>query len=293
MAAAENLMTGNPDMTAIYATGEPALLGAVAAVESQGKQDQVKIVGWDLTAQAIKGIDKGYVVGVVQQDPAGMGAAAVDALLTPIKGGRRRRARSRGADHHRHQGERRALPRRLQMTLGTEGGGAPDRAASARVRARHQQALRLDRGAAWGRPRVWPGEVLGLVGDNAAGKSTLTKIIAGAYVPDAGASWVDGQPVRLHDARGGQGASDRDGLSGPVLVRHGRCRRQPVPRPRTGQAHLRAAAARPGADAAAGTAHLGPSTSTSPTGRTRRAALRRAAADRSRSPAPPPSRPRS
>ena len=40
MAAAENLMTANPDLTAIYATGEPALLGAVAAVESQGRQDE-------------------------------------------------------------------------------------------------------------------------------------------------------------------------------------------------------------------------------------------------------------
>jgi ABC-type sugar transport system ATPase subunit len=30
------------------------------------------------------------------------------------------------------------------------------------------------------------GEVLGLVGDNAAGKSTLMKILSGAYVPDAG-----------------------------------------------------------------------------------------------------------
>ena len=87
LAAAENLMTANPDLTAIYATGEPALLGAVAAVESQGKQKQVKVFGWDLTAQAIKGIDAGYVVGVVQQDPAGMGAAAVNALLTVKKGG--------------------------------------------------------------------------------------------------------------------------------------------------------------------------------------------------------------
>lgn len=42
---------------------------------------------------------------------------------------------------------------------------------------------------------LWPGEVLGLVGDNAAGKSTLTKIIAGAYVPDAGRILVDGEPV--------------------------------------------------------------------------------------------------
>ncbi len=87
LSAAENLITGNPDLTAIYATGEPALLGAVAAVESQGKQDSVKIFGWDLTAQAIKGIDDGFVVGIIQQDPAGMGAAAVKALDTLTKGG--------------------------------------------------------------------------------------------------------------------------------------------------------------------------------------------------------------
>jgi ribose transport system substrate-binding protein len=88
MSAAENLMTANPDLDAIYATGEPALLGAVAAVESQGRQGSVKVVGWDLTASAIAGIDAGYVVGVVQQDPAGMGAAAVEALATAIKGGK-------------------------------------------------------------------------------------------------------------------------------------------------------------------------------------------------------------
>lgn len=86
LAAAESLITANPDLNAIYATGEPALLGAVAAVESQGKQGQIKVFGWDLTAQAIKGIDAGYVVGVVQQDPAGMGAAAVDALVKITKG---------------------------------------------------------------------------------------------------------------------------------------------------------------------------------------------------------------
>lgn len=80
LAAAENLITGNPDMTAIYATGEPALLGAIAAVQSQGKQDSIKVFGWDLTAQAISGLDDGYVVAVVQQDPAGEGKAAVEAL---------------------------------------------------------------------------------------------------------------------------------------------------------------------------------------------------------------------
>lgn len=87
LGAAENLITANPDLGAIYATGEPALLGAIAAVESQGKQSSVAVYGWDLTAQAIAGIDAGYVKAVIQQDPAGMGKAAVEALSTLSDGG--------------------------------------------------------------------------------------------------------------------------------------------------------------------------------------------------------------
>lgn len=87
LTAAENLMTANPGMTAIYATGEPAMVGAVAAVEAQGATDRVAVFGWDLTAQVIAGIDAGYVKGVVQQDPAEMGAAAVRAAKTLIDGG--------------------------------------------------------------------------------------------------------------------------------------------------------------------------------------------------------------
>jgi simple sugar transport system ATP-binding protein len=36
-------------------------------------------------------------------------------------------------------------------------------------------------------------EVLGLVGDNAAGKSTLMKVLSGAYIPDEGEIYIDGQ----------------------------------------------------------------------------------------------------
>ena len=55
MTAAENLITGNPDLTAIYATGEPALLG-------------------------------GYVTAVLQQDPEKMGAEALNALNSITSG---------------------------------------------------------------------------------------------------------------------------------------------------------------------------------------------------------------
>ncbi len=79
-------MTANPDMNALYATGEPALLGAVSAVSSQGRTDSIKVFGWDLTKSAIDGIDQGFVTAVIQQDPAGEGKAAVEALMKVKKG---------------------------------------------------------------------------------------------------------------------------------------------------------------------------------------------------------------
>jgi ribose transport system substrate-binding protein len=87
MSAAENLFTGNPDMQTLYATGEPALVGAIAAAQSQGRTDKVKIFGWDLSQQAVGAIDAGYLVGVVQQDPYQEGEKAVEALDTLANGG--------------------------------------------------------------------------------------------------------------------------------------------------------------------------------------------------------------
>ncbi len=46
--------------------------------------------------------------------------------------------------------------------------------------------------------KLYPGEVLGLVGDNSAGKSTLMKILTGAYQRDSGEIFVEGAPVHFH-----------------------------------------------------------------------------------------------
>ena len=43
------------------------------------------------------------------------------------------------------------------------------------------------------------GEILGLVGDNAAGKSTLMKILIGAYEATKGQIYYRGKPVRIED----------------------------------------------------------------------------------------------
>jgi D-xylose transport system ATP-binding protein len=47
--------------------------------------------------------------------------------------------------------------------------------------------------------RVYPGELVGLVGDNGAGKSTLVKIISGVEHPDSGKITFNGQKVSIND----------------------------------------------------------------------------------------------
>lgn len=48
---------------------------------------------------------------------------------------------------------------------------------------------------------VLPGEVLGLVGENGAGKSTMIKVVSGATQPDRGTIELDGEPVFFRGPR--------------------------------------------------------------------------------------------
>jgi D-xylose transport system ATP-binding protein len=48
---------------------------------------------------------------------------------------------------------------------------------------------------------VYPAEVVALVGDNGAGKSTMIKTISGIYSHDEGEIWFEGQPVRVSGPR--------------------------------------------------------------------------------------------
>lgn len=83
--AAQNLITSQPGMNFIYTTGEPATVGAVAALK--GKSGP-KIIGWDLTKEVIGGIDDGICVAIVQQNPKQEGVEAVNELKSLINGGK-------------------------------------------------------------------------------------------------------------------------------------------------------------------------------------------------------------
>ena len=45
---------------------------------------------------------------------------------------------------------------------------------------------------------LYPGEVLAVVGDNGAGKSSLIKALTGAVIPDSGEITLDGKQVKFH-----------------------------------------------------------------------------------------------
>jgi ribose transport system substrate-binding protein len=79
--AAENLLTGSPDLRYVYATGEPALIGLAAAVRSQSAQDRIQVTGWDLSVPAVEGLEDGWITAVVQQDTFEFGYRAMASAI--------------------------------------------------------------------------------------------------------------------------------------------------------------------------------------------------------------------
>lgn len=81
--AAENLVTAQPDLNFIYTTGEPATVGAAAALAGNTK---TKIIGWDLTKEVIAALDSGLAIAIVQQNPKQEGVEAVNEIKAILGG---------------------------------------------------------------------------------------------------------------------------------------------------------------------------------------------------------------
>lgn len=70
--AAQNYLQSSSDLVGIYATaGGP--FGAAEAVAAADKQDDVKVIGYDITEENIKAIEDGSMYGVIGQDAFGQG----------------------------------------------------------------------------------------------------------------------------------------------------------------------------------------------------------------------------
>ncbi len=84
-AEAEDMLTANPDINVIYATGDPSLQGGLAAAEAQGRD--IAFFGWDdIPEPFIKPLEDGRIVGFLKQKPAVGGETAVRLLVDHLDG---------------------------------------------------------------------------------------------------------------------------------------------------------------------------------------------------------------
>jgi len=82
----EDVLQGNPELDAVYAHNDEMALGAVRAIISAGRMDEIKVFGIDAVDDALEAIKKGEMVATVKQQPALQMAMAVEAANDIMKG---------------------------------------------------------------------------------------------------------------------------------------------------------------------------------------------------------------
>lgn len=81
----QNLLTANPSVQAVFAENDEMALGAIRAIRSAGKEN-VLIVGFDGTEDAIKAVERGQMAATIAQQPELIGAEGVEAAALIIQG---------------------------------------------------------------------------------------------------------------------------------------------------------------------------------------------------------------
>jgi ABC-type sugar transport system substrate-binding protein len=83
---ANDTLTSNPDLVAIFAANDGMALGAVESVYAAGKGEQVTIIGVDGNSDAVKSIKEGRLNASVAQLPYLVGKQAVENVKKAIAG---------------------------------------------------------------------------------------------------------------------------------------------------------------------------------------------------------------
>jgi simple sugar transport system substrate-binding protein len=87
ISVAEDLLTANPDLKAIYAACGPPAAGAAQAIKNAGiANDKIVLVGFDFCCGEKEALESGVEDATVAQFPAKMAELGVDALVKSIRG---------------------------------------------------------------------------------------------------------------------------------------------------------------------------------------------------------------
>ena len=82
----ENILQAHPRIDAVFAHNDEMALGAITAIEAAGRLSQIKVVGFDATADAVKAVQEGRMLATIAQKPRLMGELAVDTAVKLLKG---------------------------------------------------------------------------------------------------------------------------------------------------------------------------------------------------------------
>jgi ribose transport system substrate-binding protein len=85
-AITKSILAKHPDLKGIFATNLFSAEGAAAGIREAGKQDQVKIVGFDAGPKQIADLKEGTVQALIAQRPADIGAQGVQQAYAALTG---------------------------------------------------------------------------------------------------------------------------------------------------------------------------------------------------------------
>ncbi|RLL84567.1 D-ribose transporter subunit RbsB [Petrotoga sp. HKA.pet.4.5] len=74
----ENLLQAYPDVDAVFAHNDEMALGALEAIKAAGKLQDIIVVGFDATPDALASVEKGELSATIAQQPYTMGEMAVE-----------------------------------------------------------------------------------------------------------------------------------------------------------------------------------------------------------------------
>ena len=86
MNATTDMLTANPDLKGIFATNEPAAIGAIQALEAAGKTGDVKLVAFDASQEELDALRRGAIQALIVQNPYRMGYEGVESAIAHLEG---------------------------------------------------------------------------------------------------------------------------------------------------------------------------------------------------------------
>lgn len=82
----ENILQAQPEIDVVFAHNDEMALGALIAIQAAGRADEIKIVGFDATDDAVKAVKEGRMLATVAQQPRLIGALGVETALKVLEG---------------------------------------------------------------------------------------------------------------------------------------------------------------------------------------------------------------